>query len=79
MSSERSNEEWVTLLPQSGPETEPLFGASPLPHAGLQSTLQGRPTALELVEDFAQDSILHITRNLGQFRGGSRFTTGRLR
>jgi RNA polymerase sigma-70 factor, ECF subfamily len=76
MGSKRSNEEWVKLLRQSGPETDAAYSEL---HGflirGLQRALQGRPKAFHLVEDFAQDSMLHITRNLSQFRGESRFTT----
>jgi RNA polymerase sigma-70 factor (ECF subfamily) len=76
MRSERSNEEWVKLLQQSGPETDAAYSElRAFLVRGLQKALQGRPTAIELAEDFAQDSMLHITRNLGQFRGESRFTT----
>jgi RNA polymerase sigma-70 factor, ECF subfamily len=76
MVSKRSNEEWVKLLRQNGPETDAAYSEL---HAflvrGLQRALQGRAAALHLVEDFAQDSMLHIRRNLSQFRGESRFTT----
>jgi RNA polymerase sigma-70 factor (ECF subfamily) len=76
MSSERSNEDWVKSLRQSGPETDSAHSEL---HSflvrGLQRALKGRPAALQLAEDFAQDSMLHITRNLSQFRGDSRFTT----
>jgi len=76
MDSARSNEEWVQLLRQSGPQTDVAYAEL---HGflvqGLHRALQGRPTALQLVEDFAQDSMLHITRNMDQFRGESRFTT----
>jgi RNA polymerase sigma-70 factor, ECF subfamily len=76
MRTERSNEEWVKLFQQSGPETDAAYSELRLFLVrGLQRALQGRPTALELAEDFAQDSMLHITRNLSQFRGDSRFTT----
>jgi DNA-directed RNA polymerase specialized sigma24 family protein len=40
---------------------------------GLQRALREGP-ALQLAEDFAQDAMLHITRDLGQFRS-DRFTT----
>jgi RNA polymerase sigma-70 factor, ECF subfamily len=76
MGSERSNEQWVTLLQQSGPESDAAFSELRVFLVrGLQRALQERPTALQLAEDFAQDSMLHITRNLSQFRGDSRFTT----
>jgi RNA polymerase sigma-70 factor, ECF subfamily len=76
MGSERSNEEWVKLLRQSGPETDAAYSELRVFLVrGLQRALQGRPTAPQLAEDFAQDSMLHITRNLSQFRGESRFTT----
>lgn len=76
MGAERSNEEWVKLLRQSGPETDTAYSELRVFLVrGLQSALQGRPTALQLAEDFAQDSMLHITRNLSQFRGESLFTT----
>jgi RNA polymerase sigma-70 factor, ECF subfamily len=76
MRSERSNEEWVKLLQQSGPETDAAYlELRVILVRGLQRALQGRPTALHLAEDFAQDSMLHITWNLSQFRGESRFTT----
>ena len=64
MRSERSNEEWVKLLQQSGPETDAAYAELRVFLVrGLQRALQGRPTALQLAEDFAQDSMLHITRN----------------
>jgi RNA polymerase sigma-70 factor, ECF subfamily len=76
MGPERSNEEWVKLLGQGGPETDAAHSdLRVFLVRGLQRALQGRPAALQLAEDFAQDSMLHITRNLGQFRGESRFTT----
>jgi RNA polymerase sigma-70 factor, ECF subfamily len=76
MRAERSNEEWVKLLQQSGPETDAAYAELRVFLVrGLQRALQGRPTGLQLAEDFAQDSMLHITRNLKQFRGESRFTT----
>jgi len=76
MRSERSNEEWVTLLRQSGPETDAAYSElCVFLVRGLQRALQAHPAALHLVEDFAQDSMIHVTRNLSQFRGESRFTT----
>jgi RNA polymerase sigma-70 factor (ECF subfamily) len=76
MGPTRLNEEWVTLLRESGPDAEAAYSELRLFLVrGLQKALQGRPTALHLVEDFAQDAMLQITRNLTQFRGESRFTT----
>jgi RNA polymerase sigma-70 factor (ECF subfamily) len=76
MRSERSNEEWVKLLRQSGPETDAAYSElCVFLVRGLQRALQDHPAALHLVEDFAQDSMIHVTRNLSQFRGESRFTT----
>lgn len=64
------------MLRQSGPETDAAYSELRVFLVrGLQRALHGRPAALHLVEDFAQDSMLHITRNLSQFRGESRFTT----
>lgn len=72
----RSNEEWVKLLRQSGPESDAAYSAlRAFLVRGLQKALQAHPTAFHLVEDFVQDSMLQITRNLSQFRGESRFTT----
>ncbi|MGH9163671.1 MAG: RNA polymerase sigma factor, partial [Vicinamibacteraceae bacterium] len=60
----------------SGPDAEAAYSELRLFLVrGLQKALQSRPTALPLVEDFAQDSMLQITRSLSQFRGESRFTT----
>jgi RNA polymerase sigma-70 factor, ECF subfamily len=76
MRAERSNEEWLKLLQQSGPETDAAYAElRAFLVRGLQKALQGRPTALDLAEDFAQDSMVHITRHLSRFRGDSRFTT----
>jgi RNA polymerase sigma-70 factor (ECF subfamily) len=76
MRPERSNEEWVKLLGQSGPETDAAYSElCVFLGRGLQRALQGHPAALHLVEDFAQDSMIHIRRNLSQVRGESRFTT----
>ncbi len=41
---------------------------------GLKGIL-GRKGAVELIEDFVQDSLLRILDNLDSFRGESRFTT----
>jgi RNA polymerase sigma-70 factor, ECF subfamily len=76
MGSERSNAEWVRLLGQSGPEADAAHSdLRVFLVRGLQRALRGRPAALQLAEDFAQDAILRIARDLGQFRGESKLTT----
>jgi RNA polymerase sigma-70 factor (ECF subfamily) len=76
MAAERSNEEWVKVLGQRSPETDAAHAdLRAFLVRGLHRALRGRPAALPLTEDFAQEALLRIARDLGQFRGESKFTT----
>ncbi len=68
----RTNEQWLTELRGPDPD-ETLADLYDLLVGGLKAALGGRADAN--IEDFAQEALLKITRNLDSFRGESRFTT----
>ena len=75
--AERSNEEWLTALRQSGPlYDEALVDLRALLVRGLGYALSNRSNVDDAVlEDFAQDALMKILDGLDSFRGESRFTT----
>jgi RNA polymerase sigma-70 factor (ECF subfamily) len=76
MSSERSNAQWVADLQGADAETA-IADLRAIVLRGLRAALASRIRRdLEFViEDFVQDALLKILRNLHTFRGESRFTT----
>jgi len=74
---ERSNEEWIAALSQSGPERDAaLEDLRVLLVRGLGYALSDRSNVRQSdLEDFAQDALLKILAGLDTFRGESRFTT----
>jgi len=68
----RTNEQWLTELRGPDPD-EALADLYDLLVGGLKAALGGLADAN--IEDFAQEALLKITRNLDSFRGESRFTT----
>ena len=74
---ERSNEEWIAALSQSGPERDAaLEDLRVLLVRGLGYALSDRSNVRPSdLEDFAQDALLKILAGLDTFRGESRFTT----
>lgn len=74
---ERSNEEWVAALGQSGPEhDEAVEDLRALLVRGLGYALSDRSKVRESdLQDFAQDALLKVLKGLHTFRGESRFTT----
>ena len=75
--AERSNEEWLAALRQSGPlYDEALVDLRALLVRGLGYALSNRSNVDDAVlEDFAQDALMKILDGLDSFRGESRFTT----
>lgn len=75
--TERTNEQWLVVLGQSGPECE--AGLSDLRAflvRGLGYALSARPGIdRSLIEDFVQEALVKILSNLKSFRGESCFTT----
>ncbi len=73
---QRTNEEWVEAL--SNPVSdEALSDLRTLLLRGLRASLSSRiSTDLDsITEDFAQEALLKILKNVHTFRGESRFTT----
>ena len=75
--AERSNEEWLAALRQTGPlYDEALVDLRALLVRGLGYALSNRSNVDDaILEDFAQDALLKILDGLDSFRGESRFTT----
>ncbi|OHD73196.1 MAG: hypothetical protein A2V99_18740 [Spirochaetes bacterium RBG_16_67_19] len=79
--ADRSNEEWLSALGAAGPGRESaLADLRAVLLAGLRQALRGwvRTSGREfaaLAEDFAQEALLLVLKNLEAFRGLSRFTT----
>jgi RNA polymerase sigma-70 factor (ECF subfamily) len=75
--NERSNEEWIADLSQSGPQRdEALIDLRALLVRGLGYSLSKYSNVDDaILEDFAQEALLRILDNLDTFRGESRFTT----
>lgn len=74
--TQRTNDEWIEAL--SDPiSDEALSDLRVLLLRGLRASLSNRiSTGLDAItEDFAQDALLKILKNLHTFRGESRFTT----
>lgn len=74
---ERSNEAWVVVLSQPGPERDQaLDELRVLLVRGLGYALNQRRGVDEaLIEDLVQDALMKILDALDQFRGESQFTT----
>lgn len=75
---ERSNDEWVAALGGDGPERDRALGdLRPVLVRALQATVRPRVDrgADALVEDLAQNALVHLSARLDQFRGDARFTT----
>jgi RNA polymerase sigma-70 factor (ECF subfamily) len=74
---ERSNEEWIAALSQSGPEHDKaLEDLRAVLVRGLGYALSDRSNVRESdLQDFSQDALLKILKGLHTFRGESRFTT----
>ncbi len=75
--SERSNEEWIVALGQSGPQQDAaLEDLRAVLVRGLSYALADWPKVKDSdLQDFAQDALLRILKGLHTFRGESRFTT----
>lgn len=73
---QRTNEEWLTAL-RDPIEDEALIELRVILLRGLRGSLAGRvkDDLNQLTEDFAQDALLKILKNLETFRGESKFTT----
>lgn len=76
MSNRRTNEEWLADLRSNQPE-EALADLRDLLLRGLRYTIASRldGRSEEILEDFAQESLLKIRDKLDSFRGESQFTT----
>ncbi|MEX2143886.1 MAG: sigma-70 family RNA polymerase sigma factor [Anaerolineales bacterium] len=74
--AERTNADWLQAL-RADPSSEALEDLRAILLRGLRASLASRIDGdLEtLTEDFAQDALLKILKNLDTFRGESRFTT----
>jgi RNA polymerase sigma-70 factor (ECF subfamily) len=74
---ERSNEEWLADLSQSGPQhDEAVADLRAVLLRGLHYALSQRSNVLDSdLEDFAEDALFKILDGLPSFRGESRFTT----
>lgn len=73
---ERTNEQWLAAL--CGPEqNRALADLRGVLLRGLRATLKKRPEGIceADIEDFAQEALVKILRNLGSYRKESRFTT----
>ena len=75
--AERSNEEWIAVLGEDGPQRDQAIeDLRPLLVRGLSYALANRAKVREEdLQDFAQDAILRILDSLHSFRGESRFLT----
>lgn len=73
---QRTNEEWLTAL-RDPIADEALVDLRAILLRGLRGSLAGRvkDDLNQLTEDFAQDALLKILKNLETFRGESKFTT----
>ena len=75
---ERTNDEWVADLAADGPERgAALADLRPVLVRALRATVHPRVDrgADALVEDLAQNALVHLSARLDQFRGDARFTT----
>lgn len=73
--ADRTNLEWWQAL-QGEPDEAALADLRAILRRGLHYALGSRPGVTEDdLEDFVQDALLKILRELGSFRGESRFTT----
>ena len=75
---ERSNDDWVADLGADGPARDrALADLRPVLVRALQATVRPRVDrgADALVEDLAQNALVHLSDRLDQFRGDARFTT----
>ena len=75
---ERTNDEWLAHLAADGPErSAALADLRPVLVRALRATVNPRVDrgADALVEDLAQNALVHLLARLEQFRGDARFTT----
>jgi RNA polymerase sigma-70 factor (ECF subfamily) len=73
---QRTNEEWITAL--SDPVSDDaLTDLGNILICGLRSTLSSRITTDldSITEDFSQEALKKICKNIHTFRGESKFTT----
>jgi RNA polymerase sigma factor (sigma-70 family) len=72
----RDNDEWVRAIADDGPAGEAARRDLRIVLVrGLRRILSSRGVAEDLSEDFAQEALVRICRQLAAFRGASRFTT----
>lgn len=72
--SDRTNTEWVEVL--RGPHAETAISdLRALLLRGLRYALAGQGVTEADLEDFTQDALLKVLRELDSFRGEARFTT----
>ena len=83
-SRQRTNEEWLADLRSDGePLTDALADLRLWLRSGLQGYLLSRPDLGErsvedlaaMADDYAQEALLQVRRQIDSFRGESRFTT----
>lgn len=73
--TKRTNQEWLTEL-RSSEQSQALEDLRVIVIRGLRYGIANRYDVPEAdIEDFAQDALLKILKNLDTFRGESRFTT----
>ena len=75
---ERTNDDWIAALQGDGPARDrALADLRPVLVRALQATVRPRVDrgADALVEDLAQNALVHLSARLDQFRGDARFTT----
>jgi RNA polymerase sigma-70 factor (ECF subfamily) len=73
---DRSNATWLAELADAGPiGKRAQLELRQIILRALQRGLASRPEAAGSLEDFAQESVVRITRQLPSFRDESRFTT----
>jgi RNA polymerase sigma-70 factor (ECF subfamily) len=73
---DRSNATWLAELADAGPiGKRAQLELRQIILRALQRGLASRPEAASSLEDFAQESVVRITRQLPSFRDESRFTT----
>ncbi len=74
----RTNEQWIAALRSPEPDDKALADLRVVLVRGLKAALTdhvGSSLDPAAIEDFAQDALVKILRNLDSFRGESRFTT----
>lgn len=70
-----SNEQWLEGLRGEGPHaSEAQEALHAMLRSGLRRAFSSRPETLNWIEDFAQETAIHVMRDLSRFRGESHFT-----